>query len=298
MKILKKKTLKSTNGITLIALVITIIVLIILAGISIGMLAGDNGILQKATLSKEKTERAEIIENAQMDILAKISDKKGENLTQEELEAILTSGDYKTQGTLSNEENILDRILTSKDGKYQIPVSEIYSGNLSQAISPIEYPEGKNATTVEVNDDIKIGSEKFLVIKKTTSLITAIPYYDITLTDAPVQSANAGETSFSQEEYWSYSGEIDMTDSRNNIYKYIQAYQQVLHEMGAKNVTTRVPLRKDTIDLSEFQRNPSKTRGYWEGSIGLNKMVHHISSNRKINASFLFLYRKCHWVWL
>ena len=39
------------KGITLIALVITIIVLLILAGVSIGMLAGDNSILKNATKS-------------------------------------------------------------------------------------------------------------------------------------------------------------------------------------------------------------------------------------------------------
>ena len=44
-----KKFFKQKKGITLIALVITIIVLLILAGISISMLAGDNGILKKAT---------------------------------------------------------------------------------------------------------------------------------------------------------------------------------------------------------------------------------------------------------
>ena len=43
------------KGITLIALVITIIILLILAGISIAMLTGDNGILTKASNSKEQT---------------------------------------------------------------------------------------------------------------------------------------------------------------------------------------------------------------------------------------------------
>ena len=48
-----KKYLKNTNkGITLIALVITIIVLLILAGVTIAMLMGDNGILTKATEAK------------------------------------------------------------------------------------------------------------------------------------------------------------------------------------------------------------------------------------------------------
>ena len=46
------------KGITLIALVITIILLLILAGVSISMLSGDNSILTKATEAKEKTEKA------------------------------------------------------------------------------------------------------------------------------------------------------------------------------------------------------------------------------------------------
>ena len=45
--------MKNNKGITLIALVITIIVLLILAGVSIAMLAGDNSILSNATKSAE-----------------------------------------------------------------------------------------------------------------------------------------------------------------------------------------------------------------------------------------------------
>ena len=53
------KTKKNTRGITLIALVITIIVLLILAGVTIAALSGDNGILTKAKEAKEKTEQAQ-----------------------------------------------------------------------------------------------------------------------------------------------------------------------------------------------------------------------------------------------
>ncbi len=55
-----EKFFKQKKGITLIALVITIIVLLILAGISISMLSGDNSILGKAGEAKEKTEFGEI----------------------------------------------------------------------------------------------------------------------------------------------------------------------------------------------------------------------------------------------
>ncbi len=61
-----KKTLKRNKGITLIALVVTIIVLLILAGISISLLAGQNGILSRATEAKEKDGKAQVKEIARL----------------------------------------------------------------------------------------------------------------------------------------------------------------------------------------------------------------------------------------
>ncbi len=51
----KRLNLKSSKGITLIALVITIVVLLILAGVTIMMLFGENGIIAKAEKAKEET---------------------------------------------------------------------------------------------------------------------------------------------------------------------------------------------------------------------------------------------------
>ena len=55
MKIQDRVKTKGNKGITLIALVITIIVLLILAGVTIAALSGDNGILRRATEAKEQT---------------------------------------------------------------------------------------------------------------------------------------------------------------------------------------------------------------------------------------------------
>ena len=55
MKIQDRIKTKGNKGITLIALVITIIVLLILAGVTIAALSGDNGILKRATEAKEQT---------------------------------------------------------------------------------------------------------------------------------------------------------------------------------------------------------------------------------------------------
>ena len=52
------KNFRKNQGITLITLVITVIVLLILAGVSIATLTGDNGLLSKAQQAKEETEKA------------------------------------------------------------------------------------------------------------------------------------------------------------------------------------------------------------------------------------------------
>lgn len=57
-----KKKENSNKGITLIALVITIIVLLILAGVSIATLTGENGVLTKATKAKEQQSHAQVKE--------------------------------------------------------------------------------------------------------------------------------------------------------------------------------------------------------------------------------------------
>ena len=70
MKILNKKMISNTKGITLISLVITIIVLIILAGVSIGVLFDQDGIITKAKMAKENMEIAANEEANRLQLLA------------------------------------------------------------------------------------------------------------------------------------------------------------------------------------------------------------------------------------
>ena len=69
---------KKINGITLIALVITIIILLILAGISIAMLTGENGILTKAIMAQDETKKAQYKEEIQIIIMEKRIEKEQE----------------------------------------------------------------------------------------------------------------------------------------------------------------------------------------------------------------------------
>ena len=63
--------MRKERGITLIALVVTVIVLIILAGVSISLVLGENGIVNKAKKAKENTELAKVEEETSLNELAK-----------------------------------------------------------------------------------------------------------------------------------------------------------------------------------------------------------------------------------
>ena len=65
----KIKNFDRNKGITLIALVITIIVLLILAGVTIATLTGDNGIIRRTNQAKEETEKAGAKEKVQVEAL-------------------------------------------------------------------------------------------------------------------------------------------------------------------------------------------------------------------------------------
>ena len=139
-----KKTSKreKNKGITLIALIITIIVLLILAGVSITTLTGENGLLEQAQNAKESTEKAELIERAQTDILT-IQAKNYGDLSREQLKTVLDKYFDNVP-----EDYTKDSELTGKDeyGKYIIKVSDIYDGILGGSIVPAGLEVGSIVT--------------------------------------------------------------------------------------------------------------------------------------------------------
>ena len=76
----KQMIRKKNNGITLIALVITIIVLLILAGVTIATLTGENGILTRASEVSEETKKANVEEQVKLAVAASIGEDGKINL--------------------------------------------------------------------------------------------------------------------------------------------------------------------------------------------------------------------------
>lgn len=137
-----KKIKKDEIGITIIALVITIIVLLILAGITIAMLTEDNGILTKATESSETSEREKTRERIGLSVQAANIEGKGQleyNNLNEELKKEFGEGNYKIlnagKGYLIIVDNVQYKIDAGgnvEEGK-EINNSNIeYAGDLSK----------------------------------------------------------------------------------------------------------------------------------------------------------------------
>ena len=71
--------MRKERGITLVSLVVTIIILIILAGVSINLTLGENGIITIAKQAKENTELAKIEEETMLNELYTQIESEGEN---------------------------------------------------------------------------------------------------------------------------------------------------------------------------------------------------------------------------
>ena len=136
-----KNARKSNNsGITLIALVVTIIVLLILAGISISILSGDNSILQKGTEAKQNTVKSQIEERIKMANNVAVMNGLGELLYGNlKVELAKEFGEEGTDWSISEE----------KENPWVVTVDEV---NVS--ISHIELPiDGLNALKQKIESE-------------------------------------------------------------------------------------------------------------------------------------------------
>lgn len=113
---------RKEKGITLIALVVTIVVLLILAGVSIATLFGDNGILNRANDSRSQSDIEDVKTKAKLEIMQWQTQEglagRSTVLTDDVVKGVLESKGYVFDG--------YDIVVTIKEREYRIPVSSIY----------------------------------------------------------------------------------------------------------------------------------------------------------------------------
>lgn len=106
-----KKIWEQPKGITLIALVITIIILLILAGTSIFMLTGQSGILSKGEEAKERNKKAEYEE----EIYYIITEERAERIEKAKKESFIVS----IKSKIDEKDWVLATFMYDKDDKEQ-----------------------------------------------------------------------------------------------------------------------------------------------------------------------------------
>ena len=110
-KRLSKNQATNQNGITLIALVVTIVVLLILAGITIALVFGQNGVIKKAQESQEQTAIGEMREKLEMAKVPVYADGNGSYKVEDYWDRI------ESEGLITDKE--VDKI-DNGDGTYEI----------------------------------------------------------------------------------------------------------------------------------------------------------------------------------
>ena len=170
---MKSKWLESQKGITLVALVVTIIGLIILAGIAISMTVGENGIFTKAKEAKRLQITAEAKEKIGTEILAAQVEaiERNEELEQAQVEDIVSK-----YGTLQDDKDTI----VLKDSEYTVSLLEIYQGTTSTGSytenkAKIELLEGQVKRLQEqLESSSQTGDEKDKKIAELNERITAV----------------------------------------------------------------------------------------------------------------------------
>ncbi len=188
---------KENKGITLIALVITIIVLLILAGVSIAMLTGENGILNQAQNASTETEKASVIEQAKTDIIDRQIENQNGSITKADLKEIL--GKYFD---LDSNTEIPDDLtgfeLKTKEeyGGQTIEISDIYNGTFAEEKEYINTETSYVGYYADIDDD---------------GTVDGIIYADL---------AVGGSGNWNDDDYWShYSYEAKKTGLKEYYVK-------------------------------------------------------------------------------
>ena len=126
---------KQNTGITLIALIITIIILLILAGISISLLVGENGLLEKTYHAKEEYQKGAEKEEKDLDDLyssIKVASDSQVTLTMEELDKYI---EKKIQEHLfTGTELLKEMVLIETSTTFEFKNQEIQLENSGKAL--------------------------------------------------------------------------------------------------------------------------------------------------------------------
>ena len=193
----------TTSGITLIALVVTIIVLIILAGVSISTIVGENGIITKAKEVEFKTELTIVAETINITCLRQRLDLKAN-------EGSIT---YLRNKDIINDQNIVDvRKLLQTTTKY---------GNGST--TDIFLIEGDKLIYIDSNGNKKEEVQLNIIEDMTPSFITEWTVAENDIIMLPISVGHTGNNQFTVD--WGDGSKKETIDDTETVLTQMPQHQ-------------------------------------------------------------------------
>ena len=283
---------KEMKGITLIALVITIVVLMILAGVSINTVLGDDGIIKKAKEAAAATKQASAEEEMNRLVLEYQLASKDETLesflqekvTEGRIDGVTDNGD----GTITITKKVEGKDYTITVKKPVAPTPSVKVG----AIRVVSDSTGAGSSLGEASTSK--GKTLYIMIESsisggTTTVSPEVPYavtengtYKFTVTGTVDGTAYTKEVSVTVNQFKNSILEdinIKIGDSVNYTYDSAGSYSLSSAYSGYSNQTIaqttgltwkvlNVDKENDTVDI--ISTNPTSSTVYFKGILGYN----------------------------
>ncbi len=283
-----EKIKKNTKGITLVALMVTIIILLLLAGISISMLTGENGLLTKTKEAKEKHMIASAREKLELVLINLQADKttnsdynENEFMDRKIQENEMTiNGDVVTvDGWQFEIDRSVPKIIASlgkgeESQKVTILATVEVASDYTKANAKIEITSDNEVSTIKINDEeIEVPEKadgKYIVEKEVQKNGNYLVY---------VKTSN--------EEYKTDTLKIAGISEDTEIYtvEQLEAFRDRVNN-GATYAGRTITLKND-LDLKNIDWIP--IGNYWvsdEDKVSFNGTFdgeNHTINNMKIN---------------
>ena len=236
----KGKMKKGIRGITLIALVVTIVVLLILAGVSINLLIGENGIISKTKDAKTETRAATVQEERNLWMNDRyLAEKTGQRLkSMDEILQELQARRLLTADEVERIKNDPDNKITigSKTISFKVPdyiisatMTDLYKYYVLNDLSGYQLKDnGEDVISIENKEEMKYLAE-YTNSSYITENVTFVLLNDIDLNPGIIISTN-GSITGGTPETWTQIGtmkKIDVTSQeewKNKISEYGKLY--------------------------------------------------------------------------
>ena len=286
---------KQKNGITLITLVVTIVVLSILAGVSINTVVGDDGIIQKAKEQAEATRRASAEEEMNRLVLEYQLASKDETLesflqekvTEGRIDGVTDNGD----GTITITKKVEGKDYTITVKKPAAPTPSVKVGAIrvvadsTGAGSSLGEASTRKGTTLYIMIESTISGETTTVSPEVPYAVTENGTYKFTVTGTVngktyTKNVTATVNQYKNEinldeiqigDYVNYTYDIDSASSSYTLESKYSGYssnQTIAQTTGLTWKVLNVDKENDTVDI--ISTNPTSSTVTFANILGYN----------------------------